>query len=175
MECSEIDYESDDDTKYYVGPKCSSNGQAIHLAVFRDEDCTQDYDDGIFMTTYKMSLPYSSTNIVAENCISCTQTDANNGGYYYDKEITEICEESYMKAARCETNLYSQLSYVDETGCEYMTKVESLSAKQPSSGFAWVMAGFFACACAGLAFLAAQMHLSTRKRQINLSDDSAVV
>ncbi len=172
-----MDYESDDDNdvKYYVGPKCSSNGQRINLGVFRDEDCTQEYDDGVFMTSYKMSLPYSSTNIVAENCISCTAADANNGGYYDDPDITEICEESYMNAVRCETNLYKQLSYVDETGCEYMTKVESLSQAQPSSAFAWFMVAFFAVCCAGLAFLAAQMYMSTKKRQINLSDDSAVV
>mmetsp|Transcript_28233 Transcript_28233/g.43250 ORF Transcript_28233/g.43250 Transcript_28233/m.43250 type:complete len:348 (-) Transcript_28233:194-1237(-) len=177
MECTEIDYESDDGTQYYVGPKCSSNGEKINLGVFRDEYCTEAHDDGVFNDVYGMSLPYSSTNIVAENCISCTEADANNNGYYQDKELTEICDESYATSAKCETNLASNLAYPIEAGCEYIQRIEISSRGYiaPSSAFATTMAVIFGLATSGLAFVAYKMHMATKVRKINLNDDSAVV
>ena len=177
MECKEIEYQDAYGNPYFVGPKCSSNGQRINLGVFKDEFCTQSYDDSVFASAYGISLPYQSESIVSEYCISCKVEDANNNGYYQDPEITEICEQSYDQSAKCESKLSSSLAYPITSGCSYINNIAlyevgySPTSKSAAVGFA-VFFGITTAALAGLAF---KLH-SDSKKTINLnSDDGAVV
>lgn len=174
MECKEIEA-NDNYQQYYVGPKCSSSGQKINLGVFTDEFCTQEYSDSMFKSAYGISLPYASSNIVAENCISCKVEDANNNGYYQDPEITEICEESYMQAARCESKFSNTVANADETGCSYVNNLElyevgyTPTTKNTAVGFAV----FFALTTAALGAYVAKTHMDG-KRTINLNSEPIV-
>lgn len=176
LECTEIEAENGY-YSYYVGPKCSSNGEKITLGVFSDEYCTQSADKSIFKSAYGISLPYSSQNIVSEACLSCSSSNANNDGYYYDNEITEICEESYRTAAKCESNLANSIAYPDTSGCDYMTNIAKFTDGYvaPSQSFAVTMAVLFGLTTLALGLYAGKLHMETKKRQINLSDDTAVV
>jgi hypothetical protein len=176
LECKEIET-GDEYTKYYVGPKCSSNHQKINLGVFTDEYCTQEYDDGIFATTYGITLPYSSENIVSEYCISCSSQNANNDGSYEDAELTEICDEQYQNAAKCETRLSGTVAYPDTDACEYINKIKlyEVGYKPTSKTTAVVFATILGLGTVGLAAYAIKMRMDGGSRQIKLNDDSAIV
>lgn len=176
LECTEIET-GDEYNQYFVGPKCSTNGERINLAVFTDEYCTQEYDDGIFAKTYGITLPYSSSNIVAENCISCNSQNANNNGYYEDVEITEICDEQYALSAKCESKLSSSISNPDTSACNYINKINLYEVGyNPSRKSAVGLAVFFGLATAGMGAYAAKLHFfNGGSRTINLNEDSAVV
>jgi len=177
LECTELET-GDEYNTYYVGPKCSTNGERINLAVYTDEYCTQEYDDGIFAKTYGINLPYSSSNIVAENCISCSSTNANNDGYYQDAEITEICGEQYSLSVKCESRLSSSISSPDTTACNYINNISLYEVGyDPSSKTkALGLAIFFGLTTAGMAAYAVKTRFfNGGSRQINLNEDSAVV
>mmetsp|Transcript_13097 Transcript_13097/g.19087 ORF Transcript_13097/g.19087 Transcript_13097/m.19087 type:complete len:345 (-) Transcript_13097:156-1190(-) len=177
MECSQIEYENDDGTVYYVGPKCSSNGQRINLGVFSDEFCTEAANDEMFYKTYGVELPYTSSSIVSEACLSCKVEDANNDGYYQDPEITEICEESYDMAAKCESNLASSLSYPITTGCSYINRLSAYAegSKSVGGGAATGWAIFFGLSTLAMAGVAGKLYMDTKVRRVDLATDAAVV
>ncbi|CAJ1945236.1 unnamed protein product [Cylindrotheca closterium] len=144
LECREIENENGNNNnnnnngyyqQYYVGPTCS-NGFDINLAVFTDEGCsTKATGSGIYesMNYYGNSLPYEKESIVSSDCISCidTQNDNgddnqnnnnnnNNGQQEYD--ILELCENTYEDAAKCEKSLSGKY-YNDDSGCNYINNV----------------------------------------------------
>jgi len=176
LECSETEAVDSYGNPYYVGPKCSKNGQRINLGVFTDEFCTQAYDDGVFAKQYGITLPYSSENIVSEYCLDCTSADANNNGYYNNPELTEICEDSYQKSVKCESRIAKSIAYPDTSGCQFINNVYmyevgySPTSKSAAVGFAV----FFGLSTAALAALAFKLHTDS-SRTINLGNDAAVV
>jgi hypothetical protein len=177
MECREIEATDYYGRQYYVGPKCSKNGQRINLGVFTDEYCTQATDDGIFAKTYGITLPYSSSSIVGENCINCNRNYANNYGYYENPEITEICEETYQNAAKCEVSSSSN-PYPDTSGCSYIQKLKYYEVKYQDGsgkGSAIGLAVFFGISTVILAAYAVKQHMDKNSRTIHLNDDSAIV
>jgi hypothetical protein len=142
---------------YYMGPYCASDGKSIHLGLFTDDGCVVAAEDqSIYKSRTGVDLPYASQAIIpAGECMSCEDPeqkreyeqnqyngnnnnnngDNNNGnnngnnGWYYDAEPSELCQESYERAVKCETNM--NLAYPDTTGCtfinNYLGKLESAS------------------------------------------------
>jgi hypothetical protein len=147
---------------YYVAPYCATDGASIHLGVFYDQQCMNKAEDSVYGDkNYGATLPYSSgvkSLVIANDCIACldTQNDDNNNNNNNNNnngnyEITELCENTYMESAKCETNM--GLQYPDTSGCSFINDIlprmeKSLStnskAKTSSGGggaataFAWV-------------------------------------
>jgi hypothetical protein len=182
LECREAEIYNSNGEPYYVGPKCSSSKQGINLAVFTDQYCTQEYDDGVWTKAYGYRLPYSSKSLVSEYCISCTQenndnnNNNNNNGYYAEKEITEICEESYVAAAKCETNLNGKIASIDTSGCDYVNNLylNEVGYKPVNAAAAIAVAVFFGIGCVALAGVAGKLYLMNQ-RQIDLNNDDAAI
>jgi hypothetical protein len=176
LECKELEADAYG-VVYYVGPKCSSNGQRINLGVFTDQYCTTSYASNIFTTIYGTTLPYTEDSMVSEYCIACNAADgANNNGYYEDVELTEICDESYAKAAKCENAIASSLSSPDNSACDYMSKLYMYEVGYAPSNqsTAVALAVIFGLSTVALAAIAVKATMDT-KRKIGLNDDSAVV
>jgi hypothetical protein len=62
---------------YYVGPYCSEkDGYSIHLGVFYDQGCSAHADNSVWADrNYGQELPFSSSPIVEDECLSCMQVD----------------------------------------------------------------------------------------------------
>mmetsp|Transcript_49993 Transcript_49993/g.53967 ORF Transcript_49993/g.53967 Transcript_49993/m.53967 type:complete len:425 (-) Transcript_49993:165-1439(-) len=155
---------------YYVGPLCSpDDGKSIFLAAFFDAGCTSYAGTGVYEAFhYGYPLPYENEPIVTlDDCISCLQVDQdnddnnnnNNNNYNnnQDQEVSELCQQSYEMAAKCESNLGSYLGqyyYTDVTGCEYINNIlpnleqatRKISSGNSRSGFSG--GGGAATACA---------------------------
>ncbi len=170
----------------YIGPQCSSNGKAIYLNVFMDEWCSIEAPKDAFSKfTYGQTLPYSSTSIIENNCISCKEpqdaNQQNNGDQQDEDQILEVCERLYEESAKCEEKLPSGTTYYPNSyGC---TLVKSLKApgkasSRSSSGHASkVFAGLFAAttiAFAGVAYYFYQKAERTNVALVNESGEGAM-
>lgn len=164
---------------YFMAPYCASDGKSIKMRMYYDDGCTIPAENGadIFYKRTGMEMPYSSASIIPHGeCMSCEDPEQareaaqngyqqnqyngnngnnnnanNNGNWYYDAEPSQLCQESYERAARCETNM--NVAYPDTTGCDfintYLPKLESASrsfsrvsaggsAGGPARAFAWI-------------------------------------
>lgn len=83
------------------------------------------------------SLPFEKESMVGNDCIACLYVDENgddgNGNNNGDVEISEICEQSYEDAAKCESGLSGVKYYADESGCDYINNVLPKLAKATAS------------------------------------------
>jgi len=170
LECRQI--ENKNNNYYmpalYVGPKCSSNGEKINLALFTDETCTKETSSALYAKYMGgHTLPYTKESIVAEDCIACATKTKNDNGYY-EVEYKEICQESVENAVRCEKNM--DKTYPDTSGCEYMAKLylrqDNYDPIKHSTAvaFAWI----FFVSTVGLGALS--YHLYTKKgNKVNLA------
>ena len=163
--------------EYFMGPYCASDGKSIKLGLYYDDGCTiaADNDAEIFYKRTGMEMPYSKSAIIPHGeCLSCEDQEQarenayqqnqngnnnnnqnnnnqnnNNGNWYYDMEPSELCANSYERAARCETGM--NVAYPDTTGCTfintYLPKLESASrsftkisgaSSGPAKAFAWI-------------------------------------
>lgn len=124
--------------QYYIGPYCSrKDGKSIHLGVFYDQGCVNHADVAVYANkNYGVELPYSKESMVTTNdCMSCLQQDQNqnqnnnnnnnqnqnNNNNNQNYEITELCQQSYQSAAKCEKNM--DIYYPDSTGCNYISNI----------------------------------------------------
>ena len=98
----------------------------IHLGVFTDQTCTKSTPSGTYekYNYYGNSLPYSTESIVKNDCISCNEPqnkDDNNQGDYYDQDqVLEVCEKLYEGSAKCERNLGISNPNIDS--CDFINK-----------------------------------------------------
>jgi hypothetical protein len=154
LECAMI-YDPEDDNKaaLYAGPICASSGSKIKIGVFSDENCmyldsskdVDDYlvdDDGVSMHLSHALLKSTYT----DTCISCKEPveeddnedgDDENGNDEEDAdEVTEMCEQLYEDAAKCETlhgmesgtaayYQYENQLAQEETICDFMQSLKS--------------------------------------------------
>lgn len=181
LECTEIEdqnengnveYYNGEPVQYYVGPKCSSDGERVNLGVFTDEFCTKVASDSKYYEYTGVSLPYSSTSIVAEDCVACGESNGDDG----EVEMSELCMASYEPAAKCESKL--SINNKNEDGCDF---IDSLYLKEDSYQpikhstavtFAWV---FFVSTLV-LAGVALKMFFSAgQKINLNQNTEGAVV
>jgi hypothetical protein len=101
--------------RYYVGPYCSFDGKSVKLGVFVDAGCSMFAPSGVYETLYGVPLPYSTTSIIRNDCVSC-----DTGNY----AASDMCKNSYsMALGRCETNLQNGNAYPDTSGCNYIQHV----------------------------------------------------
>lgn len=125
--------------KLYVGPYCSANGQNIYLGTFMDETCSYPAPAGTFeQFNYGQALPYSSDNLIDDNCVSCKEPadeDENNNGDNDDEdEVLEICERIYEDAGKCESGLASGVTYYPNTySCDFIDGLKAPGSMTKSS------------------------------------------
>jgi len=180
-----------DEIEYFVGPYCSSQGGSINLGLFMDETCTTFADDeGGTSTFYQgtgIPLPYSSENIINMDCLSCkepVEDDENNDGNDNEDEdeVTEMCEEMYRSAGKCEEGLYDVISsaggYVNNNACNYMEgiKIIRMDGSVQSGGLgganktASIFIGIFAVAFVLLAAYVYYLKTKLDRASINLAE-----
>jgi len=131
-ECAEANFGNnrrklnDGGYNYYMGPYCAEQGGAIYLGLFSDDTCTTFADEyGGQEAYYKMSgkeLPYGSSNVISMDCYSCMEPEAQynyNGNDNQDDDlVSEMCEEIYQAAGKCEVEInqynanYNACSYI---------------------------------------------------------------
>lgn len=105
FECKEFDVS--DDFTLYIGPHCAKDKTTIVLGAFTDDACTKyagnKYDlgtlTGMKLTSSDLEQYYTS------DCIPCKESNLpfrNVGNDYYDNDdISELCENLYGYAAKC--------------------------------------------------------------------------
>jgi hypothetical protein len=99
---------------------------------------------------YGVALPYSTEPIIKSGeCVSCASSnnDNDNNGYGYSAEPTELCENAYESAVRCESRMLN-LYYPDTSGCDYINSILPRltnaaksgvgSSSRAAVGFAWL-------------------------------------
>lgn len=119
---------------YYVGPYCANQGGSIFLGLFTDDSCTTFADASGGRETYFQykytNLPYSSTNIVDMDCLSCKEPTENNadGNDAEDTDtVMEACESIYTTAGKCEAALPYGTAYApNSNACKYIEGIKIL-------------------------------------------------
>ena len=109
---------------YYLGPYCSNDGQSIHLGLFSEDSCSTfvSCDKSCFYSAYGYNLPYASTSLVSDQCLSCADGTINNG--YGENEAREDCMYIYSDTGKCETKMY--IDYPNESACTYVQGLKFL-------------------------------------------------
>jgi hypothetical protein len=177
---------------YYIGPYCNpKDGKSIHLGVFYDQGCTAKADVSVYASkNYGKALPFADTPIVGTECNSCMQVDQNQNNnnnnnnnnqnnYQQEYEVTELCEQSYEEAARCEEKM--SIQWKDTSGCDYINNIlprlESASrsigvtgAATTSGVAAKAFAGIFAFTTVLFAAYAYFLYRKIKRGSVNLSD-----
>ena len=149
LECEQLNENDGYSSPIYVGAYCSNNGKSILLGTFTDRQCTQHSDVETYKSYTGYDLPYTTTSIVKDDCISCMEPSEYDDDYNADQNdadaVVEICEELYERSAKCERNLQNVESK-SVGGCDYIFKtlpqVERLTSggASPAVVFAWMFA-----------------------------------
>lgn len=153
--------EEEEEVQYFIGPYCSADGNSVHLGLYTDEYCTTFADNNSGKTTYKAlagdDLPYSSTSLVNNGCVSCVeQEDPNNSRDEEDDQdaeeevrIADTCQNMYESAGKCETLVQGISGEPVTSGCSFINGIQYTrpngTVAVKSSGWAT----FFICAFAG--------------------------
>jgi hypothetical protein len=135
--------DSGNNDQYYIGAYCANNGKEVRLGVFTNSFCTKMAPKGTYEKLYGSSLPYSTTSIVSNDCLSCKQVYNNQGG-----QVTEACQNLYQVSAKCEgSSATSGITYPDNESCDFIHNTvpriekllagKSLRAVNVSTVFAW--------------------------------------
>jgi hypothetical protein len=199
LECTMI-YDPEDDNKaaLYAGPICASSGTKIKIGVFTDENCiyldeSKEVDDYVVVNGVSMNLSnLLLKSTYTDTCISCKEPVEQNENAEGDAEedadeVTELCENLYNDAAKCEkahgfANGYAsyygyenQLAE-EEVVCEYMGSLKAgtydesgeivvsgaashgKSASKSTTGGQKFALTFFILGTVGLAVYAAMLH-----------------
>jgi len=147
LQCGEyeINNENGEDLSHYLGPYCADQGGNIKLGFFQDKYCSipSAYQASYFEKLTGVEVPYTKTNIVTTNCMSCESTEQNaeadaqqdyynydangNRNYYVATEVNELCGTMYMQSGKCETNFNKDdVPYPEEGACSYIESVKRL-------------------------------------------------
>jgi hypothetical protein len=159
--------EDEEEEAWYIGPYCAEQGGAVYLGFFTDDECTTFADSRGGGSTFESmtgdALPYSATNILGSECVSCLdrQGQANDDNGQDDDNTLDVCQEVYAAAGKCETEFPT--SIVDEpnkNACNYISGVKIVRNDgivahvvfSQSNGTATFFIFFFALMCVTLAF-----------------------
>ena len=189
--------------EYFMGPYCASDGKSILMRLYYDDGCTiVAKDNSVFYKRTGMEMPYESSSIVPHGeCFSCEDPEQareaeqqnyqqnnngnnnNNGNWYYDAEPSQLCQESYERAARCETGM--NVAYPDETGCtfinSYLPKLEGASKSfmkttgSSSSKTAVVFAWLFGLSTVLFGAYAYFLYRKIKRGAVNLSSQDGAL
>jgi len=124
--CTQMDFNNDDGTDYFMGPYCADQGDQIHMGLFTDDTCTEFADNTQGSTTFYThtgsSIPFRDSSIVDRDCYSC-----KDSSYYDDDDNTnELCTTPYAASGKCETKLSDSLQYPNENACTYIEGIKLL-------------------------------------------------
>jgi hypothetical protein len=198
LECTMI-YDPADDNKpaLYAGPICASSGTKIKIGVFTDAECiyldeTKEVDDYVVANGVSVNLSnLLLKSTYTDTCISCKEQAEQNENAEGDAaedadEVTELCEQLYDEAAKCEKahgfadgyanyNGYENQLTEEEVVCEYMASLKAgtysetgeivvsgsnghgKSSKSTTGGQKFALT-FFILGTVGLAVYAAMLH-----------------
>jgi len=145
---------------FYIGPRCSKDGDDIYLDLFKDAKCSKEASSGDY---YKYSggytLPYSSESMVDDDFYSCEDPDEvyYNGAYQSSGEVLEMCAMIYAESGKCEKDMKGKYSK-DNESCQFINKilpalegVNKHSGRGPAYSWAWVFFGTtIAASCAAV-------------------------
>jgi len=177
----------EEEVQYFLGPYCADQGGKIYLGMFNDEDCTNFADDyggkSLYSDMAGESLPYSSESLIGMECFSCMQNkeddgnnDNNNGDEEAD-EVSEICEEVYNQAGKCESQLSSSVvGDKNENGCNYIEGIKivrkngTIIAGGSKNKVASAFIGIFAVSFVLLGAYVYYLKTKLDRAKINLSD-----
>jgi len=170
--------EDEEEAAYYIGPYCGNQGGGVYLGLFTDDTCTEFADDTSGSYTYKQmageSLPFASSSIVGDDCISCLQQQDGDDDAAED-EASETCQALYQASGKCESGM--SVDYPNENACSFMSgvkiilesgvvNVEEIKSSPAASAFI----GVFAASSCLLAFYVYYLHDKLSKNKTNLAD-----
>jgi len=117
---------------YYIGPYCAKQGGNVYLGMFTDDTCTNFADNNHGAEEYKTltgnTLPYKSTSIINNDCVSCIEQKRNGEQNDDDSiEISNGCQQMYQIAGKCETRM--NLDYPVENACTFVAGLSTLDEK----------------------------------------------
>mmetsp|Transcript_30475 Transcript_30475/g.65832 ORF Transcript_30475/g.65832 Transcript_30475/m.65832 type:complete len:173 (-) Transcript_30475:165-683(-) len=170
--------------KLFVGPYCSSNGQNIYLGTFMDETCSYPAPEGIFeQFNYGNSLPYSSENLIDDNCVSCKEPadeDENNNGDNDDEDkVLEVCERIYEDAGKCESGLADGVTYYPNTyACDLISGLKAPGGRTKSHSSvsaSQVFVGIFAAATIVFGGVSAYLYQKAQRTNVDLSSSGGAL
>ena len=152
INCEKVYENENSGLVYYAGAICTNSGSRIKVGLFTDQYCSV-YDENATVDKYlknedgynvKLSYHLLKQTFVSDECVaSCTKADenANDDDAANDDaaevEISEVCENLYSAAGKCETYHgfasgidYSSSDYYEtqkaneESVCDYISTIQ---------------------------------------------------
>lgn len=170
---------------FYMGPFCGPGGSGVFLTLFTDQYCSKALPDAASFYSYVAGtdMPYQyksgSTGMVDKGWLACTAQDNggnnNNNGNNKDAKSSQLCEDSYDSAVKCETNL-TNLAYPDTSGCSYIAHIKSqgnVSFQLASVNMSWAALFFIVGGVAVLGSVSA--YIRSKKRSDSSKSDPLVI
>ena len=110
---------------FYMGPYCADDGKGIYLGLFADDSCSSfsSCDVSCFYSAYGFALPYATTSLVSQNCLSCAYGTVVSDDYNTGSK--EQCQNIYADTGKCETKMY--IDYPNEAACTYVNGLKHLT------------------------------------------------
>ena len=196
--------QQEQEVEFFVGPFCARNGKSIHLGVFLDETCSFAAPSGTYEKfNYGRSLPYASTSIVTNECISCMQpveenNDAddennnngngnNNNQEQEQPETLEFCAQLYEDAGKCETDMTAYGMYPTTLACSFIAGLNPWGKERISASISnaahgvtdnatpQILAGVFAATTVILGGVAYYMHKRVQRNTVGLAASGTVM
>jgi len=121
LECRELGENDDAYQSYYVGGYCGDDGKSVYLNVFSDSGCSTKADNSAYYNLYGAELPYTTTSMVSDECISCAYDNGNDDAYAV--QVTESCQEMYQQAGKCEEGFSDVITYPSTGGCTFINTI----------------------------------------------------
>jgi len=194
LECGEFEAPEDDDgngrrleeeeeeVQYFVGPYCSNQGGSVYLGMFTDDTCSEFADNYGGASTYSTlvgsKLPYSSTNLIGSECVSCVAEKEEQDDDQAEEEadeVSEVCNMLYQSAGKCESGL--DIDEPNENGCNFMEGIKIIrksgivSTETPApSKTASAFIGIFAVSFFAIGAYIYTLKSKMEKSKINLAD-----
>ena len=147
--------------------------------------CIRDrYGANLYYALTGMNLPYSNTNIIDVDCLSCKEPDENENQNYNQgndaqdlDEVAEVCENIYTSSGKCEINLPQGTTYQpNNNGCNYMEGIKIIRndgvvfAQAKANKTASVFIGLFAVSFVMLTAYVYYLKTKLDRASINLAE-----
>lgn len=133
--CQQLNYGDDDSsTTYYIGPRCSSQGQKITIGLFSDQNCWEPIDDVDPKDILGANLSYHLLSQASVDdgsvCLSCHEqgNEQDNEQDQADADdVNQMCEDLYYMSAKCEskTGLEGGFIQTNRQDQDYENQVEN--------------------------------------------------
>lgn len=184
IQCQEFDMNDDGSDQYYIGLKCSKDGQGVNVGIFTDNYCSVEKSDDVYLPAAEY-LPYQEETMISNDCISCEQVeyyDNGNGEEEGEEEednddnsngVSEMCLVNYAESAKCEEN--GDMYYPNTDGCELISRLylreddyepEDTSSMRLSIRFLMLLSVIFFAVTFRLCYIAQKQQRRLREDEI---------